>query len=263
MKKKLLYLTSVLLFSISALNAQTKSWTFDDTSVWPTAGVASGGPAVVRDMLGCVPITGTSTNYFAAQTTTAIAYSDGTSCTSIVKTGGSGAATNNMPTVRYFYFDVDGAATVKVWFQHGSSATSTDRTLFLTNGTTEITRTLVAGAIKGILQGTSTVAGRLYLYADNGMYISKIEVTGANVTTPALATKSFQKELDVTVFTKQNKIFFSNIKSSTKVEVYNVLGALVKSAKADSDTSLDITNGVYIVKAKSADGEKAVKVIVQ
>lgn len=252
-----------MLFSALSINAQTKSWTFDDTSVWPVTGVASGGPAVVRDMLGCVPITGTSTNYFAAQAATTIAYSDGTSYASIVKTGGSGAATNNMPTVRYFYFDVDGAATVKVWFQHGSNSTSADRTLFLTNGTDEIANTIVAGAAKGILQGTSTGAGRLYLYANNGMYISKIEVTGANVTTPALSTKNFQKELDVTVFAKDNKIFLSNIKSSTKVNVYNVLGALVKTAQLDADSSLDINGGVYIVNAKSAEGEKSVKVIVQ
>lgn len=263
MKKKLLYLTFIVLFSAFSINGQTKSWTFDDTSVWPVTGVASGGPAVVRDKLGCVPITGTSTNYFAAQAATTIAYSDGTSYTSIVKTGGGGAATSNMPTVRYFYFDIDGAATVKVWFQHGSSSTTADRTLFLTNGTAEIAKTLVAGAAKGILQGTSTAAGRLYLYADNGMYISKIEVTGANVTTPALSTSSFQKQSDVAIYAKDGKINLSNIKSNTKVEVYSVLGALVKSAQAEADTSLDINSGVYIVKVKSAEGEKSVKVIVQ
>lgn len=65
------------------------------------------------------------------------------------------------------------------------------------------------------------------------------------------------------MYSKDSKIFLSNIKSSTQVEVYNVLGALVKSAQADADTSLDINSGVYIVKAKSIDGENAVKVMVQ
>lgn len=262
MKRKLLYLTSIVLFSAFSVNAQIKSWTFDDTSVWPITGVASGGPVVVRDLLGCVPITGTSTNYFAAQAGTSIAYSDGTSYSSIVKTGGGGAATNNMPTVRYFYFDVDDAATVKVWFQHGSNAASTDRTLFLTNGTVEITKSIVAGAAKGILQGTSTGEGRLYLYADNGMYISKIEVTGANVTTPSLGINEFQADAASNVFSNGKLVFVSNVKSDTQVDVYGISGVLVKSFQTGSDTSFDLNTGVYIVKSKSAEGQKTAKVLV-
>ncbi|MBP6587670.1 MAG: T9SS type A sorting domain-containing protein [Flavobacterium sp.] len=57
-------------------------------------------------------------------------------------------------------------------------------------------------------------------------------------------------------------MFLSNIKTSTKVNVYNVLGALVKTAQLDADSSLDVNGGVYIVNAKSAEGEKSVKVIV-
>ena len=69
--------------------------------------------------------------------------------------------------------------------------------------------------------------------------------------------------MDITVYAKQNKIFLSNLKSKTQINVYNLLGALVKSAQADADTSLDVNSGIYIVNAKSADGEKSVKVIVQ
>lgn len=268
MKKTLLCLTSIMLFSVSAIYAQTTSWTFDNTTTWPTAGLVSGGPTVVIEKLGCVPHNGTSTNTFAAQQALTIGYSDGTSYTSIIKTNGSGGAVNYRPVLRYFYFNIDGNATVKVWFRHGSTSTTGTRTLFLTNegspDATLVGSTPVEMGAAGILNYTTTTgAGKYYLYGDNSLYISKIEVTGANVTTPALSTKDFQKELDITVYAKDSKIFLSNIKSSTNIEVYNVLGALVKSAQAEADTSLDINSGVYIVKAKSSEGEKAVKVMVQ
>ena len=110
-------------------------------------------------------------------------------------------------------------------------------------------------------------AGNLYLFSDAGANYYKIEVIASGSTglgnTTTLANKSFQKELDITVYAEQNKIFLSNLKSKTQVNVYNLLGALVKSTQADADTSLDINSGIYIVNAKSADGEKSVKGIVQ
>lgn len=110
---------------------------------------------------------------------------------------------------------------------------------------------------------TATTAGEYQIYGSVGKP-SYYRLYLGNVTTPtSLANKRFQKDLDITVYAKQNKIFLSNLKSNTQVNVYNVLGALVKTAQVDADSSLDVNSGVYIVNAKSADGEKSVKVIVQ
>jgi len=122
-------------------------------------------------------------------------------------------------------------------------------------------KTLTSGQLYEI-HITADVAGKYTIY-DSQFKLSLYRAYRGNVTNALLGNKSFQKELDVTVFAKDSKIFLSNIKSSTKVEVYNVLGSLIKSAQTDADTSLDINSGVYIVKAKSAEGEKSVKVIVQ
>jgi hypothetical protein len=263
MKKTLLYLTSIMLFSALTINAQ-KTWTFGDTSVWTTTGIASvsaGGATVLIDQLVCAPHA-SSTSYFAQQAAGNITYSDGFAGTTILKTNGSGAAVANMPAGRYFSFNVNGPATFKVWFKHGSSS-GVDRTLFLTDGTNVVGSQAVAFSATGILNVSIPAAGKYYLYGDNNVSISKMEVIGAVVNTPALANKSFQKELDITVYAKQNKIFLSNLKSKTQVNVYNVLGSLVKTAQVDADSSLDINSGVYIVNAKSAEGEKSVKVIVQ
>ncbi len=270
MKKKLLLLILPVLFTALSVNAQTKVWDFgNDVVTWPlNAGI--GNNEIVKDQLGLFPIL-TNTN-FGAVTASAASFTDGFTAVNRFQLngGGGGTAGNLLPTQRYVYFTVDGACTVKVWFKTGSNGSA--RTVLCTNGTELLGSGTSIGGITPVdlviftanVSTAQAAVGKIYIYGDTtSSNLYKIEVTGANVTTPALATKSFQKELDITIYTKNNKIFLSNIKSSTKVNVYNVLGTLVKSAQVDADTILDINSGIYIVNAQSADGEKSVKVIVQ
>lgn len=260
-----------MLFSVTAINAQTTIWDIgNNTTVLNDAALVSGdwpiAPAFQAETvvkgLGIFPGAGVTT-FGAIAAQNASGFSDGYTCPNRFPTGGaSGGSATAVPTTRYLYFNVSGACTIKVWMKGGNS-TST-RSLFVSDGLSKIGSdgASVNGAAV-IVTAAAAAAGKYYVYGDNGNNIYKIEVTGANVTTPALSTKDFQKELDVTVFAKDGKIFLSNIKTSTKVNVYNVLGALVKTAQLDADSSLDINGGVYIVNAKSAEGEKSVKVIVQ
>jgi hypothetical protein len=270
MKKTLLYFILPMLFTVSAINAQTKVWDFgNDVATWPlTAGI--GSTEIVKDQLGLFPIA-TNTNFGAVNANVAT-FTDGyTSVNRFQLNGGGGGTLGNLlPTQRYVYFTVDGACTVKVWFKTGSNGSA--RTVLCTNGSELLGSGTSVGGITPVdlviftanISSAQAAVGKIYIYGDTqSSNLYKIEVTGANVTTPALSTSSFKKELDITVYAKQNKIFLSNLKSSTKVNVYNVLGSLVKSVQADADTSLDINSGVYIVNAKSVDGEKSVKVIVQ
>lgn len=272
MKKKLLLLIVPMLFSALSINAQTKVWDFgNDVVTWPlSAGI--GTNEIVKDQLGLFPIA--SNTNFGAVTASAATFTDGFTAVNRFQLngGGGGTAGNLMPTQRYVYFTVDGACTVKVWFKTGSNGTA--RTVLCTNGSQLLGSGTSVSSLPGPavdlviftanISAAQAAVGKIYIYGDTqSSNLYKIEVTGANVTTPALTTQNFQKELDITVYAKSNKIFLSNIKSSTKVNVYSVLGALVKSAQIDADTNLDINSGVYIVNAKSADGEKSVKVIVQ
>ena len=270
MKKKLLLLILPMLFAAASINAQTKVWDFgNDVVTWPLS-PGIGSNEMVKDQLGLCPIA-TNTN-FGAVTASGATFPDGFTAVNRFQLngGGGGTAGNLMPIQRYVYFTVDGACTVKVWFKTGSNGSA--RTVLCTNGTTLLGSGTSTGGTTPVdlviftanISAAQASVGKIYIYGDTtSSNLYKIEVAGANVTTPALSAKSFQKELDVTVYSKNNKIFLSNIKSSTKVNVYNVLGSLVKSIQADADTSLDINSGIYIVNAKSADGEKSVKVIVQ
>jgi hypothetical protein len=271
MKKKLLYLTSIVLFAVVIANAQTTKWDFANNVVslnggsdiftdWPNPTAAT-TVETVKNGLGIFPGTGVTT-FAVVSAGSVLTYSDGYSPTNRLATGGASTVVSNMPSTRYFYFEVSGPCQIKVWARGGGSNA---RATNISNGATLLSTKPTTSATLDIHDINVTTAGRYYVYADGagGGTFNKIEVIGANVTTPALSTSSFQKQSDVAIYAKDGKINLSNIKSNTKVEVYSVLGALVKSAQAEADTSLDINSGVYIVKVKSAEGEKSVKVIVQ
>lgn len=264
-----------MLLATLSINAQSKIW---DIAQFSTQTAAVTVDQVV-DNLGMVSGSGVTTfGVVAASATTFTANPDAFSGTYTLKAGGAGFAStfssadilsptaNFMPTQRFLFFAVTGPCTVKVWFK--TSSTNNSRAAVLTNGV-DFKASLATTTTGELVANYTGGAGNLYLFSDIGANYYKIEViasgtTGIGTTTLAsLANKSFQKELDLTVYAKQNTIFLSNIKSSTTVNVYNVLGALVKTAQVDADASLDINSGVYIVNAKSAEGVKSVKVIVQ
>jgi hypothetical protein len=259
MKKTLLYLILPMLFSVSAINAQTTIWDFGtDTTNWPVNAVGYAADTKIQG-LGIYPApSGTTIGQVDAN---AYTFTDNYVSVNRFKMGGNSAVTGNLATARYLYFNVTGSGNVKIWFRSGSN--SATRTLTVSDGTNVLgsaSSAPVAGSAAGVIFNApfTNLNGKIYIYNDAACYIYKIEVTGT-----VLGTNIFSKESDVVVYTKQNKIFLSNLKSKTQVNVYNVLGALVKTAQVDADSSLDINSGVYIVNAKSAEGEKSVKVIVQ
>jgi hypothetical protein len=78
-----------------------------------------------------------------------------------------------------------------------------------------------------------------------------------------LDAKSFQKQSITDVISTAGKISVLNVTSSTQIDVYSISGSLVKTTNTNTDTTLDVNSGAYIVKVKSADSEKSVKIIVK
>jgi exo-poly-alpha-galacturonosidase len=76
-----------------------------------------------------------------------------------------------------------------------------------------------------------------------------------------LGTKKFQDTSSVNVYANKNNVTISNVKSNTKVFVYGLNGALVKSFTTDTDTNFDLKAGIWIVVVKAVDGQKSVKLI--
>jgi len=265
MKKKLLsfILSAVLFTSIS--NAQTKIWDFgNDTTTWPLSAGIGNNPIIV-DNLGLYPIA-TNTN-FGAVTANSATFSDSFTAVNRFQMNGAGYPSGPflaMPTQRYLFVDVSGSCTVKVWFKTGSNGAV--RTLYVSNGTASVgsaTTNSGTNADLAILTATYTgAAGRLYIYGDAACNLYKLEVTGATVST-LLATNDFQAGSLIKVFSTGRQVSVANIISNTQVDVFSMTGALVKSVNTDTDINFDLNPGLYIVNAKSDEGQKSVKIIVQ
>jgi len=272
MKRKLLYLTTIVLFSVTSINAQTTIWDLGNnsstlnssgtpvTTDWPTGPAYT--TATIKSNLGIFPGTATTYGNIVAQTATNPFPSDGYTFANRFQTGGSSVATSGdaLPTSRYNYFNVSGACTVKVWFRGGNS--SETRSMYVSDGTTIYGSAAAVNGAYVIFTANVTAAGKIYVYGNAGNNLYKIEVTGATVNTPALGVDDFQADAASNVFSNGKLVFVSNVKSDTQVDVYGISGVLVKSFKTGSDTSFDLNTGIYVVKSKSAEGEKSAKVLV-
>uniref|UniRef100_UPI0030EC9D2A T9SS type A sorting domain-containing protein n=1 Tax=uncultured Winogradskyella sp. TaxID=395353 RepID=UPI0030EC9D2A len=80
---------------------------------------------------------------------------------------------------------------------------------------------------------------------------------------PELLSVNNYDNLESSVLIKayDQKLHFSNITSKTLIKVYNITGALVANLDTVSDTSIDIADGIWIVKIQANDGNKVVKLI--
>jgi hypothetical protein len=270
MKRKLLYLTAVLLFSVEFISAQTTKWDFannvvslnggpDITTDWPNP-TAGATVTTVKNGLGIVPGAGVTT-FAAISNGSVLTYSDGYSPTNRLTTGGASTVVSNLPSTRYFYFEVSGACQIKVWARGGGANA---RATNISDGTNLLSTKPTTASTLDIHDINVTAAGRYYIYADGagGGTFNKIEVIGATVSTPTLSTDDFQTESSLVVYGNEGKISISNVISATKISVYSISGVLVKSTEVNGDESLSVKSGVYIVKSKSAEGEKSVKVLV-
>ena len=81
------------------------------------------------------------------------------------------------------------------------------------------------------------------------------------ITNDPLGIKQYLADSNVSVYAYKETIVVSNVKSSTKIKVYNLNGALVKSFETTENTQFDLHKGVWIVVVKDAEGQKAVKLM--
>lgn len=255
MKKKLLYLTSIALFSISAINAQNRTWEIGTTSTdWPAnlAQMTTG----TQEIQGLTVAAVSATFGGMAVAPASFTFSDGYAPANEWKSNGNSSITGALPARRYFSFPVTGPSTIKVWFRvNGTGA----RACLISDGTNILGQLTDEDATKPLLLTVpyNGAAGTIYVYSNSSINYHKIAVTDGVL---GLDEKSI---VSTNIYSDGTQVFLSDVKSSTQVEVYSLSGALVKSLKTDTDTSFGLNTGVYIVKAKSAEGEKSVKVIVK
>ncbi|MEN3323244.1 T9SS type A sorting domain-containing protein [Mariniflexile soesokkakense] len=60
-----------------------------------------------------------------------------------------------------------------------------------------------------------------------------------------------------------NRIYVSNVKSTSEINIYSITGALVKSFKTNEDTNFTFKSGLYIATIKTFEGAKSVKLLMK
>jgi hypothetical protein len=96
------------------------------------------------------------------------------------------------------------------------------------------------------------------------------KLTGLTVPTTLVANPDFTLGIDkvgeVSAVTSNvravgNRIYVSNVKSATEVNIYSITGALIKSFKTNTDTDFNFKSGIWIATVKTFEGAKAVKLL--
>jgi hypothetical protein len=109
--------------------------------------------------------------------------------------------------------------------------------------------------------------GKIRIYR---IYLGQVDASlGSGLETKIYVNGVYSKTLSVdekigvstNVKAVGNRIYVSNVKSSTEVKVYAITGALVKEFKTSSNMDFAFKSGLYIATVKTAEGQKSVKLL--
>ena len=248
MKQKLLLFILPMLLLTVTIQAQTKIWDFggdpaytspEQIAMWPIAAFnAAEATTVEKDKLFLV------------------GDSSGDKFGQIENAGGAtwDAGTGDFP--------VTGAVDVKIWFRSGSSS-DTERILYISDGTTLLNSHQVVGTgePQTITASYTGTGGNIYIYDSNSFNLYKIVVTGAGASDLVLSASDFKSPVSTNIKAIGDRIYVSNVKLNTEVNIYSITGALVKSFKTNADTDFEFKSGLYIATVKTIEGQKAVKLL--
>ena len=250
-KKLLLFILPIVLVTLTT-NAQSHTWDFSDTTIWPIAA----GLTTDRTVDGLNIIAGGSAT--GAIISAPITFSDSFVSTNAMSNG-SATLSGVIPTKRGLSFPVTGPCSVSAWI----STSSTNRVTSISDGTTVLgTFNSSDGGATNPKKGILTVnytggAGTIYVYTNNTINFAKLSVTydqmGVNDVISKLAN----------IFSNGNQVFVSNVKSNTTISIYAITGALVKTIETNSDTNFNLNSGLWIAKIQSLEGDKSVKLLIQ
>ncbi|GGK10425.1 hypothetical protein GCM10007962_00720 [Yeosuana aromativorans] len=274
MKQKLLLIILPILFFAATLQAQDKVWDFggSDTVNWgPDAtGVADNE---VRDNLGIYMGTTSTSNIGIIDSSNGSVSNwqtagdiDGYSSTTRFKFNGDSGISDLgggvlQPSKRYIYFAVTGACTVKLWLR-GSSG----RTVYLSDDSFVPFGSVLIPASGYVIETVNYTggSGNIYIYDDAAVYLCKMVVSPASsigTTGLVLSADDFKSQVSTNMRAVGNRIYVSNVKTKTEVNIYSITGALVKSFKTNSDTDFTFRSGLWIATLKTVDGQKSVKLL--
>lgn len=260
MKQKLLLFILPMLFMATLVTAQDDHvWDFgnDETNFPVAAGFTDTRIVDGLTLVGGGSLFGTVE---ANANTWPAGPGEGYSSINRFKSEGSSSPSAGIPTRRYMQFPVTGPVSIKLWFRF--SGTGTPRAVVVADASgTEIMRFDSLGDTdRRYIEGDYTGgAGDLLVFSeDNAVNYFKLEISST-----LLSTDGFKSPVSSNIKSVGNRIYISNVNTSTEVNIYSITGALVKSFKTNTNTNFSFKTGLWIATVKTDEGQKAVKLLVQ
>ncbi|MFL1013443.1 T9SS type A sorting domain-containing protein [Jejuia sp. DST062] len=253
--KKLLLIILPMLFVTTLTIAQDRTWEIGTTSTsWPADLSMANDETIVIDGLTVAAV---SNSFGAMRPSTSLSgpFSDGyTPDNEWPGNGSSGGSP--MPTRRYFSFPVTGPSTIKVYFRvngtGGRACEVSDGTNVLGTATSEDNTEPIL--LTTTYEGTDPVT--IYVYATASINYHKISVVDG-----LLGVEDNLSAVTANIRAVGSRIYVSDVKSNTEINIYSITGALVKSLKTSVNTDFSIKSGLYIATIKTAEGQKSVKLL--
>ena len=67
----------------------------------------------------------------------------------------------------------------------------------------------------------------------------------------------------ILTFIPQHKsVLINNVTGKTNIYIYNIAGTLLKQSEINTSTFIDLTNGLYVIKAFNSNGSIAKKIMI-
>jgi hypothetical protein len=277
MKQKLLLSILPMLLFVATLQAQTKIWDFggdatytsaEQIALWPVVAYnAAEATTVEKDNIFMVGDS-SGDQFGEIENAGAATWDAGTGdeygAINRFKFNGSGASIGAyIPTHSYIYIPVTDDVDVKIWYRPSGTG---ERYLYITDGTNLLGSSSWDGTTDAntlTASYTDGTPGTIYIYgAGNSINIYKIDVTGPGAADLVLGTEDVNV-VSTNIKAIGDRIYVSNVKTSTEVNIYSITGALVKSLKTNTDTDFSFKTGLWIASVKTVEGQKAVKLVTQ
>lgn len=159
---------------------------------------------------------------------------------------------------RFYGFNLTAGDVISIYYYVDTSNATNTMNVETPSGTTTFNVDNSSSKDGQFYQITAGETGLHKFYCSDGklcvgrIYEGDVNLLGVDDKASAVSTN---------VRAVNNRVYVSNVKSSTEVNIYSITGALVKSFKTNENTDFSLKSGLWIATVKTFEGQKSVKLL--
>lgn len=164
-------------------------------------------------------------------------------------------------TRRYYGFNLTAGDVISLYYYVDNAGATNTMNVETPSGSSTFNVDNSGGIVGQFYQITATETGLYKFYcSDFKLCMGRIYEGDVNLT---LGINDKRSPVTTNIQAVSNRIYVTNVKTSSEVNIYNITGALVKTFKTNSDTDFSLKSGLYIATVKTVEGQKIVKLLMK